>query len=138
MRWLHPFFGIAPVKSVAPSTKAGEWSTSEVTWPIKVGRFSTLYVVTPLLVIAMSASIIYARIVMSNLAEGSQSLEISEAAMQSAKDRFRTEIAARSPEQNRVELESLQRILREARRENNESRVEILSVEISMIEEVLE
>ena len=52
LHWLHPFFGIAPLKSfpLHVNGKAGMFS-HRCPWPILTARFMTFYLVSPILVI---------------------------------------------------------------------------------------
>lgn len=75
LRWLHPVFGIAPLKS-APSeaAAAAKMPPPLPSWPVKAGRFATLCIASPILVLAMAATLIFSALTMSRDSEREQSL----------------------------------------------------------------
>lgn len=126
VRWLHSFFGIAPLKpEPSPGTSATETTPRRRPRPVVVGRFATLYVVSPVFVLLTIGGLVSSAIHPSDVTDDTL-------------ERFQREIASRSPEENRAEAEALMEALKEAEEAGLEDRVEILSLEIQMIEDALE
>ena len=72
LRWLHPFFGIAPLKSEPPEAADAARTPPLPSWPVKAGRFATLYIASPILVLAMAATLIFSALTMSRDSEREQ------------------------------------------------------------------
>jgi hypothetical protein len=137
LRWLHPFFGIAPLKR-APSRAAGAAETTPPRrpWPVMAGRFATLYVASPLLVLAMAGSLIASAVFLSRMNDGSNRLDESD--QQELVERFREETAARSLDENYREAQELMVSLKESMDEGNAGRADVLVLEIRTIMEAME
>ncbi len=137
MRWLHPFFGIAPLeRERSQATNTVEMTPPERPWPVMVGRIATLYVVSPLLVIMMMGSVFLSTILMSIFSD--RSSPVSETVLRQTTERFQGEIASRSTEENYSEVQGLIASLGGAIEEGDMSRAMILSLEVRLITEALE
>ncbi len=79
LRWLHPFFGIAPLKSAPSGGAAAKTPPPLPPWPVKAGRFATLYIASPILVLAMAATLIFSALTMSRDLKPGQLVERSSA-----------------------------------------------------------
>ncbi|MEM1166251.1 MAG: acyltransferase [Planctomycetota bacterium] len=56
VRWVHPFFGIAPLRSAPPATgRAPGAARLKRPWPVRIGRVAALYLVTPVLALGAVA-----------------------------------------------------------------------------------
>jgi hypothetical protein len=129
MRWLHPFFGVAPL-TPEPSrvTSAAETTSPGRPWPVMVGHFATLYLVSPLLVLVTIIGLIASMIYQTRANVDSIHTSVSD--LTQTTQRFQREIASRSPEENYREAQGLIVSLREAKegnlrhgRDHQESRV---------------
>jgi len=127
MRWLHPFFGIAPLKP-DPSHASNEAETTPLRspWPVAVGRFATLYVVSPLLVLVTMIGLVALAIYQSRVTD-----DLIQA-------HFQREIVSRSPEENRAVAEGLVTPLKKLIEAGDAGRAKDLAREIQVIMAALE
>ncbi|MEM9281768.1 MAG: acyltransferase family protein [Verrucomicrobiota bacterium] len=73
--WLHPFFGIAPIKAKPGAESDQQTTPSKPSGAKRVGQILTLYVVTPLLVLATSGLLIASALTQETQAAESQLAE---------------------------------------------------------------
>ena len=133
IRWLHPFFGIAPVKAKhSGANPSAEKTPRQPSWPSIAGRFATLYVLSPLIVLAVSIGVFA-----SMLFNVAGTLDGTDKAIEASVGRFRSEIAMRSPDENYHEAQGLFASLVQALESRNIDRARILVVEIELIAEGL-
>ena len=133
IRWLHPFFGIAPVKAKhSGANPSAEKTPRQPSWPSIAGRFATLYVLSPLIVLAVSIGVFA-----SMLFNVAGTLDGTDKAIEASVVRFRSEIAMRSPDENYREAQGLFASLVQALESRNIDRARILIVEIELIDEGL-
>ncbi len=139
LHWLHPFFGIAPLKSEpARPAEAAETTPTRPPWPILVGRFAALYVVSPLLVLGTIVTLASLPALQLSVDDDSRESTQFDSSLKPAVERFRGEIASRSAEENQREAGNLTAHLKRAMEEGNIGRAYILALEIQLIMEALE
>jgi hypothetical protein len=125
--WLHPWFGIPALKKKAPvADEGGEATPSRPPWIVRAARFTTLYLISPLMVL-ITVGVLIAAVFFGDTwsdPEGQRA-------------RFEAETAARSVEENRAEIQSLRRQMKEAKQEGKEAQAKFLAFEIGVIQEAL-
>ena len=95
LRWLHPFFGIAPLKSESPEAAGAAKTPPPLpSWPVKAGRFATLYIASPILVLAMAATLIFSALTMSRDSQREQLAKRSSAKTASTSASYKSLIKA--------------------------------------------
>ena len=144
IRWLHPFFGIAPTKRT-PKAEAPEGTLTRP-WVAVASRVACVYVV-PTLLVGVTVAILVstaqsgprsARTAVPDIGVENMAIEISDSGENLAAARFRNEIARRTPEENRAEAAALEEKLKAALDQGNQIRADILQLELELIKEALE
>ena len=131
--WLHSFFGIAPQKATPPPPPG-----SKPSWLVVTGRIVSLYVVTPLIVIATALVLLFPELLdpdSNNQFESDGGVE--DEIVYLLIMRFNGEIAGRSAEENMNEAKSLMAPLQKAMEDENLDRASVLTLETLLIAEAL-